>query len=531
MELSVFRRSFPWFAAIWLLLLFVGSIYSPPYSISDPGLGFLDLMNYSEGGKFQYHRTPSIENINQCIEERTTWWSPGQWFFVYLFTLLKMPLGNAISLTVLISGILGVLGWYTLYRKYAFSQVVILYSVLLVLISRYLFSAFQIYPGANILEFAFAPWMLLFWNQLKGRSVLLQGLLLFLLIIISYFIKSSLLIFWLGVVGSCVSVFQLKKIPYLRLLFFAIVFIAGKMSCDLLFTGGGLTPFNAKTDWIELGGNKMILLQRMLFILSGPFLSTIGLDDYIHYFLQKPGKPIFPDGHFVMLLIYATIFLLFILLIRYLLKQYNYLNDIYRDTVLAVVIGYMAFFMYAFISGKVINAYEESRHFRLSGLLLLPLAVQYLHKYFRKYFFIIPCLMFIYAGLSYFNKLKNEKILSPKYRVPLDEIRTLADLDIFHEYAKKSDFTYVIHSALKYDLDQCKTVYNQDDYTSLEVIRLRPKSVLANKTIVFLLPVRFSANGKREAILANYMPASRDIVPQIEIRKLDNWELIKVSYY
>ncbi|QNA44993.1 hypothetical protein [Lacibacter sediminis] len=531
MPATAYTNYFYRFAAVWLLALFAGSVYSPPSFISDPGLGFLDLINFSEGGRFQYHRMPSIENIYQCVEERTTWWSPGQWFFVYLFMLLRLPLGIAISLTVLVSAWIGVTGWLKLYRRFQFNEKVVLYAGLLIIFSRYLFSAFQIYPGANILEFAAAPWLLLLWFKLEQKPVLIRALCLLPMLIGSYFIKSSMLIFWLGVIGSCVSVFQLKQLSIFRLAVLAIVFFTGKYCCDLLFTGGGLTPFNSDSTWIELGANNMILLQRFLFTLNGPLLASIGLDDYVNYFLQKPGSVIFPDGHIAMLLIYVGVLFFFVLLIRYFLQQRFKLNERYRDIVVAVAGVFIAFFLYTFVSGKNINAYEESRHFRLAGLFLLPLVVQYVEQRVKKFFIVIPVLMFVYAGLSSANKLNSTKVLSPKYRVPLGEINSQADLEIFHAAEKKSDFTYVIHSGLKYDLDHCKTIYNQDDFISLEVIRARPKSVVNNKTIVFLLPERFAGNGKRDAILANFTAGNKQQAPVAEIRKLNNWELITVKYF
>lgn len=531
MVAQAFTKRFYWFAAFWLSVLFAGSLYSPPSVISDPGLGFLDLINFSEGGRFQYHRTPSIENIYQCVEERTTWWSPGQWFFTYLFTLLRLPLGVAISLTVFASALIGVTGWLKLYRRFQFSERVVLYAGLLIIFSRYLFSAFQIYPGANILEFAAAPWFLLLWLKLEQKPIWFQALCLLPLLIGSYFIKSSMLIFWLGIIGSCVSIFELKKIPFLRLFVLMVVFVAGKYCCDLLFTGGGITPFNSASTWIDFSGNNMLLFQRFLFTLSGPLLASIGLDDYVRYFFQKPGSIILPNGHLITVLIYFTVLLFFIFLIRFFIKERFRFNERYRDLVIAVAGVFIGFYLYTFVSGKTINAYEESRHFRQGGLLLLPLIIQYTEKWLRKFFIVIPMVMFVYAGFSYLNKFSSPKVVSPKYKVTLSKINSKADLELFHDAASKSDFTYVIHSVQKYDLDNCKTIYYQDDFSSVEFIQSRPKVLVSNKVILFFLPAKFAANGKRDAILANFVAANKKRMPVINSRQLKDWELITVTYF
>lgn len=516
----------------WIVFLFGSSLYSPPSFNSDPGLGFLDLLHFSEGGRFQYHLTPSMEDANICIEERTTWWSPGQWFFVYLFTLLGMPLGVAISVTVFVSVFAGWQGWMLLYRRFGFDERVVLLCGLLILFSRYLYTSFQIYPGATILEFAFAPWMLLFWFRLEQKSVFWQLPLFFLLLIGSYFVKSSMLIFWLGVAGSAVNMFQLRETQWFRLFLLALVFVAGKYSCDALFTGGGLTPFSFETGWLRVtGSNFAEKLQQLLFTLQGPFLATLGFDDYIKYVFQKPGRVIFADGHPAMLFLYGSLLLVFLLLARYVVQQQVLLNKRYRDVAVAVTAVFIAFFFYAFVSGKNINGYEESRHFRLAGLVLLPLLVQWMIGWMNKWVLAIPFLLFAYAVPSYFSKLARPKVLSDKLRIPRG-IQDEADHLFFVDAARKADLIYVINAEQKYELDHCKTIYNQDDFTTIDVIRSRPKTGLRKKTIVFLLPERFGASGKKDAILGNFIPGNDSPAPPVKtIRKLGDYECITVQFF
>ncbi|HLP36093.1 hypothetical protein [Lacibacter sp.] len=527
-----YSNRFYWFAVGWLLLLFAGSLYSPPTLISDPGIGFLDMINFAEGGRFQYHRTPSIEDLNTCVEMRTTWWSPGQWFFVYVFTLTGLSLSTAISITVLVASWIGLIGWMKLYRYFQFNKRVVFYAGLLILFSRYLFSAFQLYPGGSILEFAAAPWLLLLWLKLERESIWLQAICLLPLLIISYFIKSSMLIFWLGVIGSNLSLFSLRKIPWLRLMALGLVFVAGKYFCDLLFTGGGATPFSYAGNWINWReGDLLLLLQRLLFLLAAPLTAVIGVDDYINYFLQKPGHVLFKDGHPVMVGIYVVLIAFFGLLIRRFVKKAQLLPDRYRDLLVAVTGVFLAFFLYSFLSGKQINGYEESRHFRLAGLLLLPFVIHYAEQKAGRYFLMIPALMFVYAGVSYFQKVKSPKVVSEKYGVALSSPKSQADYAVFQTEAKKSDLVYVIHSSLIYDLDQCKAIYYQDDFASLDMIRSRNKTYVTDKTILFLFPERFAVNGKRDAVLANFIASNSLRKPDTEVKQLNGWELVRVVYY
>lgn len=519
------------FIVLFIFFLFAGAIISPTKFNSDPGLGFLDLINFQKGGKFQYHSEPAIDNLRNCVQTRTTWWSPGQWFFIYLVNLTGLSLGKSISVIVLIATVLGLVGWMRIYRWFGFTEKEVWLSGVLILVSRYLFSAFQIYPGASLLEFAAAPWVLICWLHTEQKNIWIQLIVLFPIIIVAYFIKSSMLIFILGMVASVASIFRLRSVPWWTLTSLFIVFLLGKYCCDWLFVKGGYTPFSYPGHLISLNrGNILEQIQSLLFILSGPFLSSIGFDDYIHFFLQKPGHIIFTNGHPVMLFIYCTSFIVFFFLLQKIISHRKEYSEKYIDLLLPICSIFIVFFLYAFLFSKSISGNEESRHFRLAGLLLLPLMASSLIKMFRYLFWIIPGVLFIYACFSYVNKLKEHKVISVQYQVPYNEMSSDAEYRVFREAAEKADITYVIYAEQKYELEHCKTIYNQDDFVPLDVIRSRPKIKVKDMQLVFLLPHRFATNGKREAILANFTEDNNNRKAERRIRELPNWELITINY-
>lgn len=520
-------RLFYGFALFWLLIQFTASIYSPPSVMSDPGLGFLDMINFSEGGKFQHHRSPSLDNLNVCEEIKTTWWSPGQWFFIYPLTAIGLPLGVAISCIVLLASAFGLPGWLKLYRKFGFSEYIVIYAGLLILFSRYFSVSFQIYAGANILEFGVAPWLLLFWLRVEGKPLWFQATCLLLLLVFSYFVKSSMLIFWLGIISSTVPLLRSKQSSWKNFTVLIVVFLIGKLLCDLLFTRGGYTPFSFKGQWINFSGaSNLVFLQHITFLLSGPFLSTIGIDDYIHYIFQKPGSVIFIDGHPILLLVYGILLAVLVLMLRYFIQKRESLDAKYGNLLMAVTAVFIGFFIYTFLSGKIISAYEDSRHFRLAGLIMLPLCVGYLQGVMKRLLLIIPFCMFGYATLSSLNKVNQDKVVSEDYKVTFSEMKSKKDYTEFKKVADSSSLVYVIYSDFVYNLDRCKTIYSQDDFISLEMIRSRKKVIVKNKSIVFLLPLRFATNGKRDAILANFISGNPSMLPDTQIERLNDWELI-----
>lgn len=514
----------------WLMFLFITSLLKPPFLNSDPAHGILDLMHYQNGGKFQHHLTPNALDVTNCIEERTTWWSPGQWYFIYLLMKTGLPLGNAISTLVFLAAISAWLGWMKLYRMLGFDTKVVLISGALILCSRYLYSAFQIFPGASILEIAAAPWLILGWLKLQNNAIWLQVVALLLMLPFAYFVKSSLLILALCLIASIVITHDLRRIPWLRLTILSVAFVAGKFFCDYLFTKGGATPFSfSGTPFAFSEGNNMILIQHLLFILQGPFLATLGLEDYFKYIVQQPGREIFPIGHPAVLGFYFLLFMLFLVLLVQLFKNRYKLASSYRGLLFAFLGLFILFFFYAYITGRPISGYDDSRHYRIAGLLLLPLLVRKLTG-ITKYTVFLPLIFLGYAIPSHFSKLKRERVLLTTLRIPRPIIPE-RDYQLFLSAASRADFVYVTSPEMKFELDPCKSGYQLDDFTSLHDIESRPDQIVQNMVVLFVLPDRFRENGKEAAILNNFKPKPGSPLPEYTEIKLEGVRLITATYH
>lgn len=515
----------------WLLFLFISSLIRPPFLNSDPAHGVLDLLHFQKGGKFQHHFTANGLDVTHCIEERTTWWSPGQWYFIYLFVQSGMPLGVAISLVVLLSVIVVWFGWMKLYQHFGFESLVAVVSGLLILFSRYLYSSFQIFPGASIFEIAVAPWLILLWIRLNNMSLLFKVAVLLIIIPLSFFIKSSLLIIWLCLIGSIVLSTKWRQLPWLRLLFITLTFFIGKHICDILFTNGGATPFSFTSG---LGGfsegKKMVLIQHLLFLCQGPFLASLGLEDYIKYIFQKPGYEILSQGHPLLLIIYSILFLFFILFLFKLFNNKVKPNPEYLGMVLSFTIIFILFFLYSYITTRPISSYEDSRHFRIAGLLLLPFCVKYLIDVSGRYVIILPIVLFAYALFSHVSKLKRERVLLSNLRIP-SPIINASDYRTFLKMASETDFVYVTTPEMKYELDPCKSAYQLDDFTSIQDIKTRKDQRLSNFKILFVLPEHFKINGKETAILSNFKATDGKPAPEYKEINIKGMRLISVKYH
>jgi hypothetical protein len=231
-----------------------------------------------------------------------------------------------------------------------------------------------------------------------------------------------------------------------------------------------------------------------------------------------------------MLLLYGILLFLFIQVYRYLNINRTDYNPRYFNIVTAFIGVYIIFFLYALLSGKSITGYEDSRHSRIAGLIILPLIVCIIDRYYRYASLIIVMMLFIYSIPSYLSKLSRKDIVSEKYRIP----RSITSNEVYNKFytlAQSADFIYVINADDKYELDHCKTIYNHDDFTEIETIRSRPDNVMNHKNMLFLLPKRFAVNGKKEAILSNYLPTKGAVLPLVKSVIVDDYELIEIHYY
>ena len=98
------------------IILFLVSLYVPPTVTPDPDVGFLALRSMLEGGGFNSITVPDPANIGNDVVTFLTLWSPGQYLVPGSIIWLGANLGHALSLTILIATLIGVMGWIQIAR-------------------------------------------------------------------------------------------------------------------------------------------------------------------------------------------------------------------------------------------------------------------------------------------------------------------------------------------------------------------------------------------------------------------------------
>jgi hypothetical protein len=136
------------------------SILVPPFMENDTGYGFLAWRGTLLGTANSVI-TANPANIAQDSVEFLTWFSPGQYLIPGAISLIGVPIGIAITLTVALSMLACLIGWVMVVKVFAPRTGLALLVVLLIGSFRYSTSEFGLYHGGEILVQAATPWLIL----------------------------------------------------------------------------------------------------------------------------------------------------------------------------------------------------------------------------------------------------------------------------------------------------------------------------------------------------------------------------------
>ena len=270
------------------ILLFI----APPSVFPDPANGFLVMRSMEMGGGFNLAITPSQDDISKNTSEFLTWWSPGQYLVPYSFKLLfGVNTGQASALTITLCQLLGIAGFYALFKKIGFTPLIAALSVLFIACQQFFVVPYVFYNGGEILSFAFTGWFLYGCTALKKTG---WQLALFILFAgwIGFFCKSSvmwvyaagLLFIWVKLCSSKTAFGDWIK----SAIWIGVPAIISTGSIYLLFLSKGQNPAST-------AAGLKLSLKALCYPLASPLLSGFSIDDISHGLIYHTGKPFFTD--------------------------------------------------------------------------------------------------------------------------------------------------------------------------------------------------------------------------------------------
>lgn len=341
------------------------AIFSPYQIInSDSVTGFEALKGWQTTGKFNTIAEPGTENISVFNCSFLTWWTPGQYMVPYLFTLLGLSIGHAITLINLIATLLGLYGFFKLFRYYGFRDSIIAVSLLLIASSNTVLYRFIAYQGGETLSFVLFPWAV-YWF-VKARKTIIKASIAAGCIVIGFMAKSQMLIalaplYLIIPIAGYIRAFIKKEPPKIPVMIKELtVILAGVivgMAICYLFILQGPAP----AQLVGLNISPMDYLVPA----AAPVATISSLSDIVIRL-----KEVYPGTEIILLSLLAV---LTVTVLTVQIRQ--------RYTILAAM--YYLFFSVVFILLYIFDSPIDYhvRHFKFVGYLFFPLLVSFCRNY------------------------------------------------------------------------------------------------------------------------------------------------------
>lgn len=255
---------------------------------SDSAYGFLVWDSMVRGAAFNHATMSDFADIARDRSVFMTVWSPGQYLFAGVLERLGLGLGAAMNVVTTVFTVLGLVGWYRLYRAWDFPVLSAAVALAITAGSRHLALPFGIYNGGEVLLFGGMPWFLLLLGRWQGLSPA-QAIGLMVAIAALAVLKLSGILFAFSALAAVAvyDLWPLRRIRWRRPLTAALA-VAGFGAVFYVFwQSRGWTALDAK-----FGTNWPILVPSFLEGWAATVSSMLSLGDMAARVLQRPGQQI-----------------------------------------------------------------------------------------------------------------------------------------------------------------------------------------------------------------------------------------------
>lgn len=355
-------RSFPLIVltVVVILAYAIGGLRAPSLMDYDPAIGFMVWKSMESGAPFNHLQSVSHSDLSRDESQFMATYSPGQYLIPAGFTRLGVSLRTAVWLTTVLTGGLGLLGYYLLFRKiFGFEDWVAALSCLFLCLTRPVGGLFFEFTGGTLLEFAGIPYMIIGSVLCFRHRHTAWRLAVPLIFLGGAFLKLSMAVLSLSL---CVHAAFLDlrdekrslpgRVARAAIAMAAFVIFYGVMT--LFYTSKGWTAVSNARTGIALSTVALTIVYSIASLASG-ITSALAMLAYWKTSIAMLVVPI------------ALLALFSIALLVWMLLRRSF--DAYSTLLAAVSLTYLGAMTHIYLNG---GAALDYRHFWLVGALLLP---------------------------------------------------------------------------------------------------------------------------------------------------------------
>jgi hypothetical protein len=475
-----------------------------PNMYSDSGWGFLGWYTRDRASAFNYALGPDLSDISREVEGFMTTWTPGQHMLPGMVETLGISLGLAIIIVVSVFTVLGLLGWFTLYRAFGFSLQTTSVAVAIVACTRFFNLPFTNYTGGEVLLFGVAPWFVLMaWKQRELRWFAVLPLLAGAVVLV--FAKLSGIIVSGAVVGGAAICGHdaWRRRDTVRKLAVAAVTIGlmGAIFYVSWYTRG-VTAASIPAE-IHRDG----LLFYVSFCVGSLWSSAISLLDLSNYLFLNPGREVLQSGDAIAYAYFPLALVTYTITWMRLRHAYGeYLRFTY--SISAAILGFL---LLMWSTGASINL--EERHFRIPSLLLFVGVLQAFTTsrswLLRTSFVVVAGLACVYGVTSFVARTAANSHYPMGDRgfrqinASAEAIAFIRTIDLAGPDARKT-LVFLPSPEIALEVRNARSWSNHADFEPLEALKSRVYRGRVDRLYVFVQK-RLVSNGKADAILRSFV--------------------------
>lgn len=493
-----------------VLIAVVTSVYTAasvivrPTLYSDSGWGLVGWYSQARASAFNYSMDPDLSDISREVEAFMSTWGPGQHVLPGLVEKLGVSLGFALVLVVAAFSIVGLVGWYALYRAFGFPLRTTAIALLVVVCNRFFNLSFTNYSGGEVLLFGVAPWFILMVWRLRD---LRWGVLLPVLAgtAVMVFMKLSGIVISAAVVGAAAicGASSWARRDTIRKLMVAGVAI-GLMGIIFYYAWfiRGVTAASITADVHPQG-----FVFYAAFALSSLWSASFSLLDLVSYLFLHPSRPVLASvDPFAYIFLPFAIVTFIVMWIRLHDSHGEYLRFVF-----AAAGAVIACFLLIWMAGKSLSF--DDRHFKIPSLLLL---VGVVHAFVDGRSIVLKLSFGAVAGLACLYGLASfvtRTEASSQYPMGVrgfrqmgasaEAIAFIRTIDIPGADARRT-LVFLPSPEIALEVQHARVWANHADFESIDVLKDRVYRGRVDRLYVFVQK-KLLGNGKADVILRSFV--------------------------